>query len=91
MRRLGAAVQTFRLFRHHILCLFVSPQTEKNRLTKLVVERPLRKLELGNQNRLDPLAALHDCRGMQSGQKNYSRVRHKSWLSLQTIDRISIC
>jgi hypothetical protein len=29
-------------------------------LTKLVIERPLRKLDLGNKHRLDPPAAFHD-------------------------------
>ena len=35
------------LFANHILRLFVSPQPDEDRLTKLVVVRPLRKLDLG--------------------------------------------
>ena len=50
---------TLHLFANDILCLFVSPQPEEDRLTKLVVECPHRKLDLGDQHGLEPLAALH--------------------------------
>jgi hypothetical protein len=43
-----------------ILGLLVSPQAEEHGLTKLVVASPLRKLDLGDQYRFDPVAALHD-------------------------------
>jgi hypothetical protein len=49
------------LLTNDILGLFVGPQSEKDRLTKLVVLRPLRKLDLGDQYRFDPVAAFHDC------------------------------
>ncbi len=50
-------------FTNHIFCLFVGPQSQEDRLTQLVIERPLRKLDLGDQYRLNPLATFHDCRG----------------------------
>jgi hypothetical protein len=42
-----------------ILRLLVSSQPLEDRLTKLVIVRPLGKLDPGHQYRLDPLAALH--------------------------------
>ena len=63
MGQLDAVVHAFRLFTNHVLCHFVSPQSEKDRLTRLVVVRPLRELDLSDQHRLDPVASFHDCRG----------------------------
>jgi len=40
--------------------IFVSSQTQKDRLTELVVAGPLGKLDLSNQHWLDPVAAFHD-------------------------------
>jgi hypothetical protein len=54
-------VQTIQLFTNDILCLFVGPQSEKDRLTKLVILRPLRELDLGDQYRFNPVATFHDC------------------------------
>jgi len=47
---------TSHLFANDILCLFVRPQPEEDRLTKL---GPLGKLDLGDQYRFDPVAAFH--------------------------------
>jgi len=38
-RQLGVIVQTIQLFTNDILCLFVGRQSEKDRLTKLVILR----------------------------------------------------
>jgi hypothetical protein len=48
------------LFAHYILGLFVGPQSEEDRLTELIVARPLRELDLGDQYRFDPMATLHN-------------------------------
>jgi len=49
-------------FTNDILSLFVGSQPKKHRLAQLVIMSPLGKLDLGNQHRFDPLAALHDDR-----------------------------
>jgi hypothetical protein len=48
------------LFPNSILRCFVSPQSEKNRLTQLVVAGPLGKLDLRDQYWFDPDAPFHD-------------------------------
>jgi hypothetical protein len=45
-----------------ILGLFVRAQSEENRLPNLIVQGPLGKLDLGDQDRLDPNTTFHDCR-----------------------------
>jgi hypothetical protein len=40
----------------------IRPQPEEDRLTELVVLRPLREVDLRNQNWLDPVAAFRDRR-----------------------------
>src|SRR5262245_59689894 len=48
-----------RLLTNDGLCLLVSPQPQENRLAKLVVVRPLGKLDLGDQHGFNPVAAFH--------------------------------
>jgi hypothetical protein len=48
------------LFTNNFFWPFVGSQPEKDRLPKLVVVRPFGELDLGNQDRLDPLTAFHD-------------------------------
>jgi hypothetical protein len=47
-------------FTNDVFSLFVSSQSKEDGLTKLLVAGPLGKLDLGNQNRLNPIAPLHD-------------------------------
>jgi hypothetical protein len=49
-------------FTNHILCLFVGPQSQEDRLTQLVIECPLGKLDLSDEYGSDPLATFHDRR-----------------------------
>jgi hypothetical protein len=42
------------LFLNDVLRLFFGAQSEEDGLTKLVIERPLGKLDLGDQHRFDP-------------------------------------
>jgi hypothetical protein len=49
------------LFANNIFWVFVSSQSQEDRLPKLVVAGPLGKFDLGDQNRLDPHTAFHDC------------------------------
>jgi hypothetical protein len=51
------------LFANDLLCLFISSKSKKNGLPKLIVAGPLCKFDLGNQDRLNPGAALHHRKG----------------------------
>jgi hypothetical protein len=59
---LGITVKVFScdLFTNDILCLFVGPQSQKDRLAQLVVVRPLGKFDQGDKHRFKPLAPFHD-------------------------------
>jgi hypothetical protein len=46
------------LFAHHLLGLFVSPKTQEDGLTKLVVAGPLGKLDLGDQQEFSNFSCL---------------------------------
>ena len=50
------------LFTNDILWLFVSSQSQKDRLAQLAIVGPLGKLDLGDQHGFEPVAALHDRR-----------------------------
>jgi len=50
------------LLANNVLGLFVRSQPQKYWLAKLVIERPLGKLDLDDQKRFDPRAAPHHCR-----------------------------
>jgi hypothetical protein len=60
---LGGSVLWRDLFTKDILCLFVSPQYQEDRLTKLLVGRPLGKFDLGDEHGFNPMATFHDARG----------------------------
>ena len=51
------------LFTNDARCLSIRAQSQEDRLTKLIVARPLSKLGLGDQDRFDPVATFHYCRG----------------------------
>jgi hypothetical protein len=53
-------VSTFRPTLENVFRLFVSSQFKEDRLTKLVLECPFGKLDLGDQHGFDPVATLHD-------------------------------
>jgi hypothetical protein len=42
---------------------FIGAQSKEDRLRKLIVAGPLGKLDLGDQDRFDPMATFHDRRG----------------------------
>jgi hypothetical protein len=48
------------LFANNLISSFVTPQPEEYRLTKLVILRPLGKLDLGDQHGFNPVAPFHD-------------------------------
>jgi hypothetical protein len=48
------------LFANDILSVFVGSQSQKYRLTKLVVSRPLGKFDLDDQYGFDPVTAFHE-------------------------------
>jgi hypothetical protein len=52
-------IDSGKLFAHDINRLFVGPQPQEDRLSKLIVTGPLSELDLGDQHRLDPDTASH--------------------------------
>ena len=51
------------LFTDDLRSRFIGAQSQEDRLTKLIVAGPLGKLDLGDQDRFDPMATFHDRRG----------------------------
>jgi len=83
------------LFTNNFFWPFVGSQSEKHRLTKLVIVRPLGKLDLGDQHRLDPLATLHHRRRNPEAPSAFALLRqvHKGTCGLPEALklRVEIC
>ena len=52
------------LFPNDLFRVFITSQAEEDGLPKLVIERPLSKLDLSNQHRFDPIASSHEAAGV---------------------------
>jgi len=60
LRKAGRTPDPSSGFTNDVLSLFVSSQSKEDGLTKLSVAGPLGKLDLGDQDRLNPFALFHD-------------------------------
>src|SRR6516164_763004 len=77
-----------------VLWLFISSQSQKHRLPKLVIQRPLGKLDLGDQYWLDPSAPPHHCgrNSLAESASAFLRQIHKrAGLSLNLLHAVIEC